>query len=345
MVRVRLEDVARLAGVSMKTVSNVVHRHPHVSESTRDRVQQAIDALGYRPNAVGRRLATGRTGVLAFAFCDVGLPYFAELVRVVHREAAARGYRLLLEQTSYSAEEERAVLTTGESALVDGILFQPSVMTAAEIAELRTDVPIVLLGERPAPITVDHVMIDNVAAAREVTMHLAALARRRIGFLGHERQRQSETSRQRLLGYQYGLEQAGLGLDMSLLVSRDEVTAAGAAEALGAALDAGLVVDALVCRDDLAAAGALRALHERGFAVPEEVAVTGWDDVQMASYTHPTLTTVAPDTAVLVRVALDLLEERVAGYDGLGRHRITPYDVRFRESAPATVRAVAAAAS
>jgi DNA-binding LacI/PurR family transcriptional regulator len=327
----------------MKTVSNVVHRHPHVSDATRDRVQRAIDALGYRPNAIGRRLATGRTGLLSFAFCDVGLPYFAELVSVVYREAAARGYRLLLEQTSYSAEEERAALTGGESALVDGILFQPSAMTAVEIAQLRTDVPMVLLGERPAPLTVDHVMIDNVAAATEVTMHLAALGRRRIGFLGHEATRQSETSRQRLLGYQHGLERAGLGLDMSLLVAREEVTAAGAVEALGAALDGGLRIDGLVCRDDLAAAGALRALTERGIAVPDDVAVTGWDDVQMASYTHPTLTTVAPDTATLVRVALDLLDERVAGYDGLGRHRITPYEVRFRESAPAVVPAVAAA--
>jgi DNA-binding LacI/PurR family transcriptional regulator len=121
------------------------------------------------------------------------------------------------------------------------------------------------------------------------------------------------------------------------------VTAAGAVEALGAALDGGLRIDGLVCRDDLAAAGALRALTERGIAVPDDVAVTGWDDVQMASYTHPTLTTVAPDTATLVRVALDLLDERVAGYDGLGRHRITPYEVRFRESAPAVVPAVAAA--
>jgi len=327
----------------MKTVSNVVHRHPHVSEPTRERVQRAIDDLGYRPNAIGRRLATGRTGLLSFAFCDVGLPYFAELVGVVYREAAARGYRLLLEQTGYSADDERAALTGGESALVDGMLFQPSVMSAVEIAQLRTDVPIVLLGERPAPLTLDHVMIDNVAAATEVTMHLAALGRRRIGFLGHEPQRQTETSRQRLLGYQYGLERAGLRLDMSLLVARDEVTAAGAAAALGAALDAGLVVDALVCRDDLAAAGGLRALHERGIAVPETVAITGWDDVQMASYTHPTLTSVAPDTGELVRVALDLLEERMGGYDGLGRHRITPYELRIRDSAPAGVRAVAAA--
>ena len=334
MRRVRLEDVARLAGVSMKTVSNVVHRHPHVSTGTRERVQQAIDELGYRPNAVGRRLATGRTGLLAFAFCEVGLPYFAELVAVVHREATARGYRLLIEQTGYSVELERAVLSSEESALVDGILFQPSEMSAIELAQERTDAPMVLLGERPAPLTIDHVMIDNVAAATEVTGNLAALGRRRIAFLGHEPRRVSETSRQRMIGYQRGLEQAGLRLDMSLLIARDSITAAGAAAALGAALDAGLRFDGLVCRDDLAAAGALRALHERGYLVPDDVAVTGWDDISMASYTHPTLTTVSPDTTGLVRTALDLLEQRLGGYDGLGRHVLVPYEIRHRESAP-----------
>jgi DNA-binding LacI/PurR family transcriptional regulator len=343
MARVRLEDVAKHAGVSIKTVSNVVHDFPHVSDGMRSKVQAAIAELGYRPNAVGRGLATGRTGLLALAVADVTIPYFAELARTVSQHAAKRGYRLLLEQTDSSLEDERAIVSASEAGLVDGVIFQPAAISSFEIAQHRSDIPIVLLGEGPAPLTVDHVMIDNVAAATEVTMHLAALGRRRIGFLGHEATRQSETSRQRLLGYQHGLERAGLGLDMSLLVAREEVTAAGAVEALGAALDGGLRIDGLVCRDDLAAAGALRALTERGIAVPDDVAVTGWDDVQMASYTHPTLTTVAPDTATLVRVALDLLDERVAGYDGLGRHRITPYEVRFRESAPAVVPAVAAA--
>jgi DNA-binding LacI/PurR family transcriptional regulator len=345
MGRVRLVDVARLAGVSMKTVSNVVHRHPHVSSTTRERVQRAIDDLGYRPNAVGRRLATGRTGLLAFAFCDVSLPYFAELVGAVHREATARGFRLLLEQTGHDVELERAALSSEESALVDGILFQPSEMSALELAQERSDVPMVLLGERPAPLTRDPVMVDNVAAATEITGHLAALGRRRIAFLGHEPGRQSDTSSQRLLGYQRGLERSGLALDMSLLVPRETVTAAGAETALAAALDRGLRFDALVCRDDVAAAGALRALRERGFRVPDDVAVTGWDDISMASYTLPALTSVAPDTAVLVRTAIDLLEERLAGYDGLGRHVITPYEIRYRESAPALEMHAIAAAS
>jgi DNA-binding LacI/PurR family transcriptional regulator len=335
MARVRLEDVARHAGVSMKTVSNVVHDFPHVSDKMRERVQRSIDVLGYRPNAIGRGLATGRTGLLALAFADVSLPYFAELARVVSAEAGRRGYRLLLEQTDGSIEEERAIVSSSEAGLVDGVVFQPSVMSGLELAQHRADVPMVLLGEGPAPLSIDHVMIDNLEAATRATAHLAALGRRRIGFFGHEHGSPSYTSEVRMMGYQRGLERAGLTLDMSLLISSEEISARSANAALGAALDAGQRFDALVCRDDLAAIGALRALQERGFRVPEDVAIVGWDDISMASFTHPTLTTVAPDTRALARTALDLLEERIAGFDGLGRHRIVPHALVARESAPA----------
>lgn len=335
MARVRLEDVARHAGVSMKTVSNVIHDFPHVSDRMRERVQRSIDVLGYRPNAIGRGLATGRTGLLALAFADVSLPYFAELARIVSAEAARRGYRLLLEQTDADLEEERAVVSSSEAGLVDGVVFQPSVMSGLELAQHRADVPMVLLGEGPAPLGLDHVMIDNVEAATRATAHLVALGRRRIGFFGHEPGTPSHTSKVRMAGYQHGLEQAGLPVDMSLLVATESLSAQGANAALGRALDAGLRVDGLVCRDDLAAIGALRALQERGFRVPEDVAIVGWDDISMSSFTHPTLTTVAPDTRSLATTALDLLEERIEGFDGLGRHRLVPFSLVERESAPA----------
>ncbi|MDQ1530788.1 MAG: hypothetical protein QOE37_893 [Microbacteriaceae bacterium] len=335
MARVRLADVARHAGVSMKTVSNVVHDFPHVSVRMRERVQRSIDELGYRPNAIGRGLATGRTGLLALAFPDVSLPYFAELARVVASEASRRGYRLLLEQTDGSIEEERAIVSSSEAGLVDGVIFQPAVMSSVEIAQHRADVPLVLLGEGTAPLSVDHVMIDNIAAATAVTRHLAALGRRRIGFFGHELGGQTPTSKARLIGYQHGLEQSDLPLDLSLLVATPAISAKAASGALGAALDDGLRLDGLVCRDDLAAIGALRALQERGLRVPEDVALTGWDDIAMTSFTHPTLTTIRPDTGMLASTALDLLEERIAGYDGLGRHSIVPHTLVTRESAPA----------
>ncbi|HEY8318632.1 MAG TPA: LacI family DNA-binding transcriptional regulator [Amnibacterium sp.] len=334
MARVRLEDVAKHAGVSMKTVSNVVHDFPHVSAKMRERVQTSIDLLGYRPNAMGRGLATGRTGLIALALADVTIPYFAELARMISTHSTKRGYRLLLEQTDSSIEEERAIVSASEAGLVDGVIFQPAAMSSLEIAKHRSDVPIVLLGEGPAPLGLDHVMIDNVEAATTVTRHLASLGRRRIGFLGHEQGRPTETSKIRIMGYQRGLELEDLPVDPSLLVASAAISAQAAAVALGAALDGGLRIDGLVCRDDLAAIGALRALAERGIDVPGEVAVTGWDDIAMASFTHPTLTTIAADTTALADTALDLLEERISGFEGLGRHLIVPHHLVIRESAP-----------
>jgi DNA-binding LacI/PurR family transcriptional regulator len=318
----------------MKTVSNVVRDYPHVSPRMRERVQKAIDELGYRPNIMGRRLATGRTGFVALAFADIGIPYFAELARVTSRTAESFGYRVLLEETDATIEGERALLASSEAGLVDGILFQPSVMASSEIARHRSDLPIVLLGETTAPLTMDRVMIDNIAAAREVTAHLLALGRRRIGFVGHERTALTETSRQRLTGYQEALEGAGIPADPNLLLATDSVSAADAVAAVGQALDAGLEVDALVCRDDLAAIGTLRALQERGIGVPEDVAVTGWDDISMSAVTFPSLTTVSPDLEALVERALALLAERIGGYDGAGRHEIVPHRLVVRESAP-----------
>lgn len=336
MTRVRLEDVAKVAGVSMKTVSNVVHNYAHVSDSMRERVQRAIDELGYRPNALGRSLATGRTGMLALAFSDVSLPYFSELARLVSVEASRRGYRLLLEQTDGTLEGERAVVAMTDAGLVDGILFQPSTMSALEIARHRADTPLVLLGEGPAPLAVDRVMIDNVEAANAATRHLLSLGRKRIGFVGHEELKLSATSTQRMMGYQEALEQAGIRVDTSLLIPSKSISSRDAALAVGAAIDRGLKFDALFCRDDLAAIGALRALQERGFSVPGDVAVIGWDNISMASFTYPSLTTVAADTRGLATTALDLLEERIAGYAGTGRHELAGFSIAVRESAPAS---------
>ena len=334
MANVRLQDVADLAGVSMKTVSNVVHDYPHVSPAMRTKVEAAIAELGYRPNASARRLATGRTGMLSLAFSDVSLPYFAELARIIARLSTERGYRLLLEQTDGTIESERAIVSTREAGLVDGVIFQPSKMPSLEIARHREDVPLVLLGEGPAPLSVDHVMIDNEAAAIEATSHLLGMGRRRIGFVGHEEFDQSVTSMQRLRGYQLALDAAGITVDMDLVIPSAAISAHDAAVAMRRALADGRVFDGIVCRDDLAAIGALRALQEHGLRVPEDVAVVGWDDIAMASFTHPSLTTVAPDTTQIATMALDMLEERIAGYTGLGRHRIADHSFVVRESAP-----------
>jgi DNA-binding LacI/PurR family transcriptional regulator len=333
--RVTLREVAARAGVSVMTVSNVVRGYRHVSATTRERVQAAIEELGYRPNLSGRSLATGRSSVLALAVPDLRRPYFAELAHVFARVSTARGYRLLLEETGGTSEGERSVLRDLEAGIVDGVVLHPQALTAAELDGLRRDTPLVFLGEDPRPPAADQVAIDNVAAAEDAVAHLVALGRRRIGFLGHETGVLSRPSTLRIEGYRRALERAGLPCDASFLVGRDAGDAVAAEAALGAALDAGLDVDALLCRDDLAAVGALRALQLRGLAVPGDVAVVGWDAIDLGASTVPSLTSVAPDTRALGERALDVLLERMDDRGTPGRQITVGYRIVVRESAPA----------
>ncbi|MFC7457521.1 LacI family DNA-binding transcriptional regulator [Brachybacterium sp. GCM10030267] len=334
MSRVTLQDVADHAGVSMKTVSNVVRGYQHVSDPMRTRVQASIDALGYRPNVSGRSLATGRSNMLAFAFADLRRPYFAELAHVISRVCAARGYHLLFEETGGTADGERSAVRGREAGVVDGVIIHPQDLTPAELDELRGDTAVVFLGEAERPRHSDQVAIDNVRAAAEAVAHLVALGRRRIGFLGHEPAALSQTSLLRLQGYRDGLEAAGLAAEDSLLVPRGVGDAQGAEAAFGRALDTGLEIDALLCRDDLAALGALRAMRLRGLEAPNDIAVIGWDAIGLAASLAPSLTSVAPDTVALAESTLELLLERIEGHDGPGRHRTVGHRLLVGESAP-----------
>ena len=334
MGRVTLQDVAEHAGVSMKTVSNVVRGYRHVSDAMRTRVQASVDALGYRTNVSGRRLATGRTDMLAFAFPDLRRPYFAELAHVFSEVCAARGYQLLLEETAGSPGGELSAVRGREAGVVDGVVIHPQVLTPTEIDRERGDTAVVFLGEDVRPDGADLVAIDNVRAAAEAVAHLAALGRRRIGFLGHEVGEQSRTSTFRMQGYRDGLTAAGLPFDPSLCVARAVGDARGAEEAFGRALDDGLRIDGLLCRDDLAAVGALRAMRLRGLDAPRDVAVVGWDAIGLAASLVPSLTSVAPDTVALAEAALDRLQERIEGRPGDGRAVTVGHRLLVGESAP-----------
>ncbi|MGC5168824.1 LacI family DNA-binding transcriptional regulator [Luteimicrobium sp. DT211] len=341
MDRVTLRDVAERAGVSMKTVSNVVRDYEHVSPRMRQRVQAAIDELGYRPNLRGRSLATGRSRMLSLAFPDLRWPYFAELAHVFASVCSERGYRLLIEETGATADGELAVLRDRELGIVDGVILHPQCLTAAELEEHRRGTPLVFLGEDPQPAGSDQVAIDNVAAAGDAVDHLLRLGRRRIVFLGQERDAMSRTSELRIEGYRIALERAGLPFDEGLLVERGEGDALGSEAAMGAALDAGLRLDGLLCRDDAAAIGALRALKARGLEVPGDVAVVGWDATILTASTIPAITSVAPDTRAIADGALDLLLERIEGADVPGRHVTVGYRILVRESAPDPARVAA----
>lgn len=325
--RVRLQDVADRAGVSMKTVSNVVRGYQHVSPQMRERVQSAIAELGYRPHLTARRLATGRTGMIALAVPEMDQPYFAEIARHIGEEADRRGYRIIVEQTLNDVEAERAVIRDREEGLVDGVIFHPARIDTIEIARLAPGTPLVLLGEAARPLTTDHVMIDNTRAARDGVDMLLGAQRRRIAFLATVRGDITESTRLRLLGFQEALVAAGVELDPRLVLQSEGFAVEDGVRAISAAIEAGVRFDALLCRDDMFAMAAMRGLAAAGLRVPDVVSVLGWDDTAFARHSTPAVSSVSPDKRALAAVALELLESRMQGYDGPGRHRIVPHSI------------------
>lgn len=330
---VRLVDVAEHAGVSMKTVSNVVNHHPHVSPAMRERVQRSIDELGYRPNLSARQLVTGRTGVIAIALPHLDVPYFAELCGTIAKQAKDLGLRAMIEQTLGDEAQERAVLSERELGLVDGVIFHPVAVRVAEVG-LRPDFPLVLLGESPPPDNVDHVMIDNERAAADAVRTLLRAGRSRIAYLARPRTAHVPSAMRRHTGYRTGHRRSGVKVDPSLYLPTQGFRAPDGEAAVATAWDAGVRFDGLLCHDDSLAIGAIRALQARGVAVPDEVAVIGWDDDQVSAHTVPSLSTVRPDKEEVAREALAMLGERIGGFSGPGRHRTAGSRLVLRESTP-----------
>jgi DNA-binding LacI/PurR family transcriptional regulator len=338
-VRHRLKDVAERAGVSVKTVSNVVNGYVHVRPDTRARVMEAIAALDYRPNISARNLRGGRTGIIALAVPDFDIPYFAELAKYVVNAAARHGWTVLIDQTNGDPEQERLVASGIRDHMIDGLIFSPLTLAGADLDAGAKATPMVLLGERVAHGPADHVAIDNVAAARDVTAHLVGLGRRRIAAIGAQHTAEAATARLRLAGYGEALRTAGLEHDEALIAPALAWHRADGAEAMSALLAAGARPDAVVCFNDTLALGAMRALHDAGLRVPDDVAVAGFDDIEDGRFSVPTLTTVAPDKADLARIAVDLLAARLTAAEGMPPSEQTvPHRLIPRESTAAALK-------
>ncbi len=309
-----MRDVAKLADVSQRTVSNVVNGYIHVRPETRERVQRAITALRYRPNVSAQKLRQGRTGMLALAVPEIAVPYFAELANHVQRRAAERGVTLLIDQTGGVRERELLVLDGYRSNIIDGLILSPLAVTPTDLTDRGLDFPTVLLGESVNTGGFIHISIDNVAAARDATEHLLKLGRRRIAAIGSMPEQDIVgPAARRLRGYSDAISAAGLPLDPELILPAATWTRANGYRIAADIITKGTAVDAMFCFNDLLAVGVMKALEQHGVPVPQDVAVIGWDDLEECSYATPTLTSVSPDKIGIARLAVDHLLDRIAG--------------------------------
>jgi LacI family transcriptional regulator, repressor for deo operon, udp, cdd, tsx, nupC, and nupG len=330
--RPRMVDVARVAGVSQKSVSNVLGGYEPVSPELRAKVERAVALLGYVPNSAARTLRTGRTGVIAVAVPNLSAPYFAELASHLTDAADERGFTVLMDETDGDEEREALVARGLRHHLIDGLVLSPLAMDPASIAAAARTMPMVLLGERELPASVDHVAIDNVAAAREATEHLLGLGRRRIATVGAPLDDATSTGSLRLHGYRAAMADAGLS-DEGLIVRTLRLQRHHGAEAAEQLLAVPRPPDAVFCFSDMLAIGVMHALRLRGVRVPDDVAVVGFDDVAEAAYANPTLTSVHLDRQRIARAALDILVGRLDGSRAQGAGRtVVEHRLVVRES-------------
>jgi DNA-binding LacI/PurR family transcriptional regulator len=333
-VRVRLKDVALRAGVSVKTVSNVVNGYEHVTDRTRSRVKQALDELGYRPNLSARSLRTGRTGLIAIAVPRLDQPYFAELAGCVVRAAERHDLTVLIDQTDGRPDRERLVVSGIRPHLIDGLIFSPLALGKADLRAADLATPLVLLGERIFDGGADHVAIDNVAAAQVATEHLIGLGRRRIAAIGAQGFFDSgQTAHLRLAGYRKALSGSGMAEDPQLIAAVDAFHRADGAEAMSRLLELDDPPDAVFCFNDLLALGAIRTLLSRGCRVPDDVAVIGFDDVADAASTSPPLTTVRQPLEEMTLAMAELLLRRIDDVEVDSEFVVCPTHLIRRSSA------------
>lgn len=330
-MRATVKDVARRAGVSPKTVSNVMNGIVPVSGPTRLRVEQAMAELDYVPNLSARGLRNGRSGVIGLALPDLATPFSAEIAQSIVEVAHEQGFSVQIEETGSDPQREQELMTRARANLIDGLILNPVVLDESAVKVGIALPPVVLLGEVSQQLA-DRVFVDSFAAARDMTLALASSGRRRIAVLGTTQGRGSAAALQRTQGYEAALDSLGIPRDESLMIPCEKWTPETAAKALGAYLEANPVPEALFCFTDSMAIGALNVLWKRGLRVPEDIAVAGFDDIADGRYAVPSLTTVSFDKRTIASEALRLLTERMADRGSAQRVVSVEYTIVERDS-------------
>jgi len=308
MQHVSIKDIARAAKVSHPTVSRALSNSPLVKGETAKRIRQIAASLGYRPSAIARSLATKKTKTIGVVVTSIADPFIADVVSGVEEAANDHGYSVFLANSNANPDREVRVVHSFHERRVDGILVTASRVGALYVPLLsQLKVPIVLINNQHPDETdefIYSVTIDNIKASAEVMRHLIDLGHKRIAYIGDGGGFQSDI--ERLAGYRQALAFAEYPFLPELVVHGD-----GKPEGGGQAMERLLALPnpptAVFCYNDMSALGALRALHSHGIKVPEDLSLVGFDDLAIASYTSPLLTTVSQPKQQMGRMAMDIM--------------------------------------
>jgi len=305
MGSVTIKDVAEVAGVSLQTVSRVINNKTEISSETRERVQQVIDRLGYRPNTLARSLRV-RSRTIGVTIPDIVNPFFAEIVLGIQERSQELGYTALQISTTENLDQERQVLNRLEENQVSGVISISSRLPEEELETLfKRQEALVMINRSMAHSTCGEIISDNIAGTKLGVRHLLDHKRKNIAHICGPSH--SWNGRERLEGYKRALEEAGLPIEESLVIAYppevNEISRQPYGHVMGA-IDIGEIqtrrllqerpdVDAIICFNDLLAIGAIRACQALGVIVPTQVAIIGFDNILMGQLITPSLTTLS----------------------------------------------------
>lgn len=328
-----IKDVAEEAGVSTATVSRVLAGKPHVRTALQKRVLAAVEKLNYRPNLVARSLRAQQSSTIGLIVSDIRNPYFTAVSRAVEDTAHENGFSVFLCNTDENPEKELMYLNLMRDENVAGLIFSPTRQTAVRFPQLNLGIPTVVVDRSVKADNVDVVLIDNVAAARQLAVHLLENGYRRIAALFGEA---STTGRQRRQGFEEALVAYGLPVDKSLLQFVAPKIDAGKTAAL-ALLDLADPPDAFFTTNSLLTAGALLAVRERGLTIPDDVGLVGFDETTWSTLVQPAITLIAQPTEEIGRTATELLLKRIDDPDRTGREVILTARLLVRGSSASRI--------
>lgn len=306
-----MKDVARLAGVSVQTVSVVVNGSAVVSTDTRDRIVAAIDELGYRPQAVGRSLRTGSTRTIGLLVADITNPFFGRMAEAVEDHAHHAGYDLTLYNTHSDPERERRYLHIAAERWVDGMLFVTTTDTLHGLDELlAVGMPTVAIDRVPLGYRGAWVILDNPVTGALAAEHLLDLGHRELAHICGPLD--LHLSIERLESFELAVRARGFE-PIPHAVGDASWSSESGYQAMRSLLAAERVPTAIFASNDRLAIGAMRAAVEAGLRIPDDLSFVGVDDIELATYVTPPLTTVRQSLSDVATLATKILLDLMGG--------------------------------
>ena len=305
-----IHDVAKRAGVGSITVSRVINNSGYISSETRERIQKAIDELGYVPNTLARSLRSRRTNTVALMVTDITNPFFTTLARGVEDAANEAGYTVIFCNTDESAAKEEKYLNVLLQKQVDGLLLVPTQRSVNSIHQiLKHGTPVVVLDRRIPEVDVDSVRCDSLDGAYKLTKYLVSLGHRQIAIMSGAVG--VSTADDRVAGYRKALEEDGIAISDRYIL-RGEFTPDSGYSMTEQAINLPLRPTALIAANNFITIGAMKALQEAEMEVPEDMALAGFDDLPPAIVTFPFFTVVSQPAYEMGTQAMQLLLKRLS---------------------------------